>query len=73
MPVPRGEWVAKGPVPGTDWCVVDAPEVLLAPGRVVLCREGTVEVHPDAARAAQSAWDLLARWADQHRVPDSDR
>jgi hypothetical protein len=59
-------WVASGPVTGTDWCYVpDAQEHMLAPGHVVLCVEGTSVPHPDAERAATSAWALIRRWASQ--------
>lgn len=68
MMVPGGvrvtdRWVALGPVTGTWWCVLDqaGPE-LLAPGGVVLCREATLTPHPDAERAARSAWEVLDRW-----------
>lgn len=56
-------WVASGPVKGTDWCQLpNIDHRLLAPGGVVLCVEGTTTLHPDAEQAAQSAWELLARW-----------
>lgn len=56
-------WVAKGPTEGTDWChIPNAPTELLAPGRVVLCHAGTRKPHPDAARAAESSWQLISRW-----------
>lgn len=61
-------WVAAGPVVGTDWCYIPgtAPNYE-APGRVVLCHEGTRDIHPDAERAAASAWELLKRWTAQRR------
>lgn len=63
MPTIRDFVVARGPVQGTDWCVLDHPPAdHLAPGGVVLCREGTQEPHEDAARAARSAWEILARY-----------
>lgn len=56
-------WVANGPVEDTDWCYVpNAPVELLAPGRVVLCHTGTQDPHPDAERAADSAWELISHW-----------
>jgi hypothetical protein len=59
----RERCVARGPVTGTDWCVLDKPQPEhLAPGRVVLCHEGTLTPHPEAERAAASAWEILARW-----------
>lgn len=62
-------WVAIGPVPGTWWCTLDdALYELVAPGGVVLAWEGTLQPHPDAARAAESAWALLRRWQTQGRV-----
>lgn len=63
-----GTWqvVCRGPVFGTDWCVLtDPPRELVAPGGVVLCTEGTLTPHPDAQRAATSAWELLKHWQDQ--------
>lgn len=60
--------VALGPITGTDWCVLDDPPVeLLAPGGVVLTWEKTLTPHPDAARAAESAWEILERWRDTQR------
>lgn len=61
------EFVALGPVDGTDWCVVPelADTTLEAPGGVVLCHAGTVKPHPGAERAALSAWALLRRWQEQ--------
>lgn len=60
---PEG-FVAAGPVAGTDWCVLPgSPPSLVAPGGVVLCVEGTLTPHPDAEQAAQSAWEMLSRWA----------
>lgn len=62
--VSRREFVARGPVKGTDWCVLEEPAAeLVAPGGVVLCVEGTREPHEDAARAAGSAWELLRLWS----------
>lgn len=61
--------VALGPVVGTDWCVLDAaPADLLAPGGVVLCVENTLTPHPDAERAARSAWALLEYENKRHRA-----
>lgn len=66
---PHERRVAQGPVDGTDWCVLDdPPDVFLAPGGVVLCVEGTLTPHPDAARAACSAWELLDYENKRHRV-----
>lgn len=61
------EFVALGPLEGTDWCVVPglANTTLVAPGGVVLCFAGTVKPHPGAERAALSAWALLRRWQEQ--------
>jgi hypothetical protein len=68
MPISPVYRVASGPTRGTDWCVLDnPPRDCVAPGGVVLCDEGTRDPHPDAKRAAQSAWAMLARWRDQRR------
>lgn len=59
-------WVAAGPTTGTWWCTLDDPATEhVAPGGVVLCVEGSVFPHPDAARAATSAWELLDLWQSQ--------
>lgn len=65
------EFVALGPVAGTDWCVVPelANTTLEAPGGVVLCHEGTSTPHPGAERAALSAWAVLRRWQGQRSLP----
>lgn len=56
-------WVAIGPTAGTWWCTIDDPEPeQFAPGGVVLCIEQTITPHPDAERAAVSAWTILDRW-----------
>lgn len=64
------EFVALGPVVGTDWCVVPglANTTLEAPGGVVLCVEGTITPHPGAERAALSAWAVLRRWQGQRSL-----
>lgn len=56
--------VASGPTKDTDWCVIDdPPKDCIAPGGVVLCWQDTQDQHPDAKRAAESAWAMLRRWA----------
>lgn len=68
---PAEQRVALGPVEGTDWCVLDgAPAGLVAPGGVVLCQEATLTAHPDAERAARSAWEILDRWRASEVRPD---
>lgn len=55
-------WVASGPgkFADSDWCVVaDPPADAVAPGGVVLCREGTTDPHPDAVAAAALARKVL--------------
>ena len=72
-PVMPPQWVCRGPAHRTDWCVLDDPNPAhLAPGGVVLCVEGTLTPHPDAARAAESAWEILARWSAQRAQPAAD-
>lgn len=62
--------VARGPVTDTDWCVIDNPAPgTLAPGGVVLCWQDTQDPHPDAVRAAGSAWAILRHW-HTHRTAD---
>lgn len=59
-------WVAAGPIFGTWWCTLDDPALeQVAPGGVVLCVQDTLTPHPDAERAATSAWELLRRWQQQ--------
>lgn len=66
----REQWVANGPITGSDWRFLnDAQPELIAPGGVVLCWETTTTPHPDAERAAQSAWTILQRWKEQTRGP----
>lgn len=59
-------WVAQGPYPESEWCVIDdsTPRELWAPGRVVLCHTGTRRPHDQAELAARSARELLAYWLD---------
>lgn len=64
--------VALGPTKDTMWGVVEGHEntPLEAPGGVVLCwDQATPRVHPEAERAACSAWALLRRWQDQRTIP----
>ena len=66
VPMHPADHVACGPTAGTDWCVLADPDPAhVAPGGVVLCQEGTLEPHPDAARAARAARVILWRWQSE--------
>lgn len=57
------EYLADGPVKATEWQILDtAPPELRAPGGAVLCVEGTLVPHKDAADRARKAWEALEAW-----------